>query len=621
MYTVIIITLLLIVMAIPTAFADGSVKIDKYTIYAQVDTDGSMTIQEIMTYNFRGSFNGALRDIDVSGSGGIEDINIYVSAEIAPDTLDTSRLLKFTKVDGANRGDDGVFTIEDQGSIKGLTIFSPSQNERKTFVITYILKDVVTKYEDIAELYWQFIPGGWDFDLENVDVHINIPKGASVEDLKIFGHGPLTGESTRVDGQNLLLTAPKIEPGEFLEARLLFPTDLVPDVRETIREDVKEDIMDEERGWAEEANIERERHRTYYALTNALVILLLVIYIIIFVHVYRKYDKEHRVNKDIRYYRELPGDYSPAVMSVLYSFGSVGTKDITATMMDLVRRGYLKLDTAEIERRVLFVKKKEEDYIFTRTNKQDDGLRPHESYLLDWFIGKIGNGASMSLNALTSYTQSTSGARSFQNNYQAWQTKVRAEAKSEKFFDENLGTGKLIGGTTGVLGIIISIFIMSLGNGLGFISLTSGILMLIYSIAFKRRTPYGAEQYNLWKAFRRFLLEFSNIKEYTPPSIVIWEHYLVYAISLGVAKEVISQLKIVIPPEELTNPSLTYLYTASATRHFMAMDRIENTTRTMERTINTAIASSTESSTMGTGGGFSGGGGGGGGSGGGGGAF
>ena len=50
-----------------------------------------------------------------------------------------------------------------------------------------------------------------------------------------------------------------------------------------------------------------------------------------------------------------------------------------------------------------------------------------------------------------------------------------------------------------------------------------------------------------WAAFKRFLEHFSEMQRHEIPSLIIWEHYLVYAVTLGVAKEVIKQLELVFP--------------------------------------------------------------------------
>ena len=116
--------------------------------------------------------------------------------------------------------------------------------------------------------------------------------------------------------------------------------------------------------------------------------------------------------------------------------------------------------------------------------------------------------------------------------------------------------------------------------------------------------------------------DYSLINEASVPSIVIWEQYLVYAIPLGVAEEVIKQLKVIIPAEEITHHDTPLLYSAG---HGMMYDSIKTITNNIDSSLNSvlSVANSSNSSSSGSGGGFSSGGGGGGrgGGGGGGGAF
>ena len=46
-----------------------------------------------------------------------------------------------------------------------------------------------------------------------------------------------------------------------------------------------------------------------------------------------------------------------------------------------------------------------------------------------------------------------------------------------------------------------------------------------------------------WKKFKKFLEDYSLIKEHPPESIAIWNRYLVYATALGVADEVYKAMK------------------------------------------------------------------------------
>ena len=66
-----------------------------------------------------------------------------------------------------------------------------------------------------------------------------------------------------------------------------------------------------------------------------------------------------------------------------------------------------------------------------------------------------------------------------------------------------------------------------------------------------RWTPEGRLYYKRWNNFKKYLTDFSALKEHPPESIKIWDSYLVYATSLGVAEEVLHNMSLVVPAEQL----------------------------------------------------------------------
>ena len=138
----------------------------------------------------------------------------------------------------------------------------------------------------------------------------------------------------------------------------------------------------------------------------------------------------------------------------------------------------------------------------------------------------------------------------------------------------------------------------------------TGFAVIVYGAILRKKTQIGVNEYTKWRAFKRFLLHFSNMKDYEIPSIVVWEHYLVYAISLGVADKVISKLKLVLSNQDISLTNSTYLYCMT--------DRSGRLNSSMFKSFDIVFSSAfaTTSSSTGSGGGFSSGGGGGGGGGG-----
>jgi len=307
------------------------------------------------------------------------------------------------------------------------------------------------------------------------------------------------------------------------------------------------------------------------------------------------------------------------------SFGKVNTRDVMATLMDLTRKKQLLISQGKVNKKGLFNTKEVVQYMITLNESAPSiDLKKHEKFLISWFIGKIGNGNYVVLDEIKAYVKKKSNALKFKDDYDKWVTMVQKEADKNNFFDETCKKGTMLGVLAGCAYLLIGVaIIFLLLTPIAVALIIQGFIIVVFGILIKRRTAYGNEQYAMWQAFKNFLKDFSRLDKAEIPSIILWEHYLVYAVSLGEAKEVIKQLPIVFKDEDLNNNQLTYMYGASYGYFggFGAM--FDDTIHTVEGAISTAqsVANSENSSSSGGGGGFSGGSSGGGGGGGGGGAF
>ncbi len=327
------------------------------------------------------------------------------------------------------------------------------------------------------------------------------------------------------------------------------------------------------------------------------------------------------------YYRELPEDYSPAVMTYLLTKGKTKDDDIIATILDLARKKVVKLTPMKVESGLIF-KKEEDTFEISWMNKEKlSQLLPHEQFLATWFIDEIGGGTGLVLDDLEKIVKKQKAALQFQRDYEYFKVKVKETGEQQKFFAPNklqgakifvfIGLGLILAGLAGlfILGSFIAIGLIVLGGVLLF-----GLLSLNFIRKYSRR---GVEHQAMWEAFEKFLHDFSNLRDAEIPSLIIWEHYLVYATSLGVAKEVLDQLPKVFTDADLSNPDLTYMGGYRSFNSFYLLNNnFSNTMTKVSSAVNSAqIANSSKSSGGGFGGGFSGGSSGGGGGGGGGGAF
>lgn len=594
------------ISVVVNADEDRSYYIESYQISARVNENGDMLVDETLDYVFDGSFNGIYRTLGTEENRDYEDIQVFV--------VENSNMTEFINDNSGRENTYQLINEENQLKIKA---FKKSKDQSKTFVIRYKVSKAATRYIDTAELYWQFTgKNSMDVVVNNYKVLIWLPASVDKGSIKAFAHGPLSGNVEIKQDGVISLSVDKLRPNNMVEARVLFSAESLSKNARSVDEMAFNRIMTEEAKEAEKANRSRMIARIFIGL--AFVLVLIEIILILFI--YQRYDREFKPDFQGIYYRELPYDYSPAVMAVLWNFGKVTTKEITATLMDLVRRRVLKLKVEQNEKHSILGLKTEESYVFSKLEANTSNLKQHEQFLIDWLINDIGNGTEINLDELQSYTKTVKNAAHFKESYDAWVGLVNLDAETYKFFDSSTVSGIVLGIASGILGIGFGVFtLVAHGNIPGFILLLiTSIGLIIYSALVKRRTKAGVEHFSKWKAFRKYLTDFSMLKEAEIPAIVLWEHFLVYAISLGVAKEVIKQLKVVFRDDDFRHSGLTYMYYGYLGHSLGQMDSLDrittNITKTTESTYTQAM--SQMSSKGGSGGGFSGGGGGGGGGGG-----
>ncbi|MFH1946328.1 MAG: hypothetical protein ABIK95_11965, partial [Acidobacteriota bacterium] len=131
-----------------------------------------------------------------------------------------------------------------------------------------------------------------------------------------------------------------------------------------------------------------------------------------------------------------------------------------------------------------------------------------------------------------------------------------------------------------------------------------------------RRSREWGREYELWRALKRFLDDFSDFKELPPEAYKLWESYLVFGIVFGNAKKIIRLLPVILKDERAVVPAW---YAAAGTGKLLQAGGITDLVKGIESAATTIERASTSAAhySSGSGGGFSSGGGGGGGGGGG----
>lgn len=606
----VILIIVIAVFLMPTVYA-GTAYVDSIDIDATINTDGSMKVVETITWDIVEELNGVYRDILIWNS--LNNLNSATRVVITDVVVD-GKIFSYSPYTLHN-GDSGKYNINNISGGKQIKIFTPSEDEYKTTVITYTLYDVVIKYNDIAELYWNFIGSGWDYGIDDVNINITLPGEA--ETLKVFGHGPLNGCSEITSTNSVKLNVSGLRSGEQVDARVLFDTSLVTPIK-VVNENKLDSILAQEENLAQEANSRRESAKKAFYATIISVLIGVTIPIIVYI---RARNKSKKAIFNAKYYRELPEDYGPAVMNKVLSpvTGMRSSYDMLATLLDMVRRKYVQVEPVIKEG-----KKKPIDYVLKLVKTDLSELNDSEKYFIENLI--FVNTDEITLKELTKKnTKNTKTREKAYENYTEWGKKITKIAKQKDLLKtEKVKIGKdIFKCMLGLILVIASLIygklfnyedILAIGMFTTFIITIELIVVGINIHDMKIRTEKGIEHKAMWNAFERFLKDFSKLDEHDYKSIAIWEHYLVYAAALGISKQVIKELKLVYPTEFEEESNIFGTYTT------IALLSDSNTFNSFETSFTSAAmtAFSRSSSSNGSGGGFSGGGGFGGGGGGGG---
>ncbi len=604
------------------AHADGYSMSQTY-IGATVEADGSLTVVEGRQFDFDDDINGVFWEINAGtnqqgGAAGVDVLSVEED-DVA-----------FNRVDYANKGDSGVYTVEQSDGGVKIKVFSPHESgDSVIFYVSYTMTGAVMNWSDTAELYWKFVGDGWSADSDDVEMEVyfaNAAAGTAAvkgDNFRAWGHGPLTGDvSLDADEPMVTYTIPCVHQGEFAEARIAFPSDWVPQLAAS-GEERTSTILSEEKEWADEANARRAHARM---IANALAVLSVVAAVaftgtIVVLKLRRRKPKPLFQDE---YFRDVPSADHPAVLSALMSWNEVPDQAYIATLMKLTDDRVIKLEEAtETKKKGLLRREKEEQtYRITVTDEawkaaKKDGI--DRDVLKVFFAGvkpdKDGV-RSRTFSELEEYASERT--TSVGDKLEDYQNTVKGKLADSEYVASDgivamvfcLVLGILIafvpmgsifftdGAQANIIAAVISVPIVLVGIGVG--------------LTFRRFTPEGAEVAARCKALKHWLEDFTRLKEAVPGDLVLWNKLLVMGVALGVSKEALRQLAEAVPPEVReadgfydNYPCYWWYY-----HHYGIDSPLDSFNDVYHESIR-ELASSSDSSSGGGGGGFSGGGGGG----------
>ena len=580
----------------------ASFRIEKLDIEANLQKDGSMVVSEAVTYDID-EINGVYFDIDAKGFGELEYIQVFE---------DDQNTGGFKEVDSSN------YEVSVSDELYRIKLYSKNHNNRRTFKFVYKLPEAITVYDDVAQFNRKMVGKEWQQGINYITAKVIIPVSASYDNsnILVFGHGPLTGEVDREEN-TVVYKLDDYYPGDFLEAHILMEPEIFSEYNKSkiIHKDMKQELLNMEAKLSEEANIERDKASSQQKISKKQGVILGIlgsIWGVLMFYIHGIYRRKNRVKNSVgKYLRELPDDSSPALVGSFMT-DSISGNEILATIVDLIRRKVLMLETSG------------EKSIITLVGNTEK-LSAQERVIVDIYINDFGNGKSLDLKDFDLFQEvPMSTARKFEK----WKTIIQSEMdRKDLVFEGFKGMGENLFYTS-LGGIILGIKFFknilekAMESKMFLIIIIMGFILLISLTKARYPRKELAEAKDKWQAFKNFLSDYSQLEEAKISSVHLWEQYFVYAIALEVSEKVVEAYKKALDMGVIdqgvnkfrTSPIFNTMFNSS----FSNLNGIVSRTNSMA---SSTIASSRRSSSSGGGGGFGSGSSGGGGSRGGGGAF
>jgi uncharacterized membrane protein len=365
-----------------------------------------------------------------------------------------------------------------------------------TYNIQYLLSGAITYFSDHDELYWNVTGNGWAVPIGSASATVSFPQAIPQSDIKMIcytGSAGSTGQnctSGYLDGK-AAMTASGLDEREGLTIAVSFPMGIV-------------DIL--------ESTLVVERIPTLWekilaaAIVIGITLAVLLWYIVLPIIIIIRWLRVGRDPKPTIGVASAWFEAPKTKLDRLLTPGETGTlldetadmEDVTGTIVDLARRGYMKI-----------VEKKKDDFTFIKEKEAGSDLQPFEKTFFD---GIFSGGEEVRVKS-----KDLSGTVS----------KVKSDLYTavvrEKFFDKNPNTTR-------------TIYYVIAGIAFFTGSIFLAIVAFFFGRAMPRKTLLGADAAAVAKSLKNFLTSQERWLAGIARDQLMFEKLLPYAVAFGVEK-------------------------------------------------------------------------------------
>jgi hypothetical protein len=481
------------------ASAQTEESIASFEVSAQLQADRTLTVTEQIVYDL----------------GSTQHHGIYRDIPVVYDRNGGSYRLRVT-VDDVQMDGYGVRHKESkEGDNLRIRIGDPDEyvTGKRTYVITYHTDRAVNFFDGAGELYWNVTGNGWEVPIEAASFVLTGPELPASSTLRtacftgVYGSTVSNCEMATEGNRAGFLTTQSLGPEEGLTVVIGFPAGVItqPPWYQTLLDIIKDN--------------------------GILALPLVVLAVMYWLWSTRGRDPKGRGTVIPQY--EPPRGLGPAQMIGLKE-QDVPQRAVTATILDLARRGYLKIDFGEGKK-----------YTFIKSREADGRLTPAE---LAIFEGLFKEGESVELADLKG---------TFYKAIKPFKDDTLGSLKEKGFFEAHPGTVR--GGYIGFAFALGGFAIWIIGPVVGGLAIAALVISALIIAGFgwfmPRVTEEGAVVLEEVEGFKWFLsvtekdrLKFHNAPQVKPAQ---FHQFLPAAVAFGVEDQWAEQFKgLDVPPPD-----------------------------------------------------------------------
>lgn len=508
-------------------------------LVAQVETDGSVIVtdQRIFDFSAEGEesetltwlYQGFPEDADLSIT------HVRMAALDGDDNvvgdwvnLEPTTFLLSWRNGGRPEGDAWSY---DKFQSK-LYAFVRNLPDRAVFEVVYQVDHAVEAYDDAADFQWAYAPRDYAVAMHDVHATVVLPMPADAfvepgENVRAWGHGPADGTVDVAYDGSVKFYDPEVAPSAYAEGRVMFPVQWLTNLGD---EDKLEHQGDLQYYWTtryEENWVDRGAHQKILRAglgIGALGVALAVLAAALFV--YARWGRERPPAFTDDYWCDLPAPRcQPAVMGRLWRWNHESPDDVVATVLDMVRRGALRLRCGKEGR-------PEALEIPQQGSISDEAMDGATLALLDALAPES---ESVSLRELSAAAHER--PRDFLRAVQAWQGRLSALVEPENFFDlASRRAQRAVLAAAGFLALIALGALVLVGWQVALLVLAAAAATGVLGNYTMRRTPAGNELAAHEKALRNWMRDGGWECQYAEMTDAERAELVPYAYEFGVLK-------------------------------------------------------------------------------------